>query len=74
MLRQIPEEQIEAFCRYELTPYKTGSLDSAYANRATFGSDMALILRTARVCVKRGKSRQRQPRSLGIYGRHSLLD
>jgi lipopolysaccharide/colanic/teichoic acid biosynthesis glycosyltransferase len=63
MLHQIPEEQIEAFCKYKLTPYKT-NLDFAYAERATFRSDMALILRTAQVCVIRSKARPPQPSAI----------
>jgi lipopolysaccharide/colanic/teichoic acid biosynthesis glycosyltransferase len=63
MLRQIPEEQIEAFCRYKLTPYKT-HLDYEYAERATFGSDLALMMRTAQVCVIRSKARPPQPSQL----------
>jgi lipopolysaccharide/colanic/teichoic acid biosynthesis glycosyltransferase len=63
MLRQIPEEQIEAFCKYKLTPYKT-SLDYAYAERATFRSDVALMLRTAEVCVIRSKAKPPQPASI----------
>jgi lipopolysaccharide/colanic/teichoic acid biosynthesis glycosyltransferase len=63
MLRQIPEEQIEAFCRYKLTPYKT-HLDYEYAERATFGSDLALMLKTAQVCLVRSKARPPQPSAL----------
>lgn len=63
MLRQIPEEQIEAFCKYKLTPYKT-NLDFAYAERATFGSDLALMLRTAQVCVIRSKAKPPQPNAI----------
>jgi lipopolysaccharide/colanic/teichoic acid biosynthesis glycosyltransferase len=63
MLHQIPEEQIEAFCRYKLTPYKT-HLDYEYAERATFGTDLALMLRTAQVCVIRSKARPPQPSEL----------
>jgi lipopolysaccharide/colanic/teichoic acid biosynthesis glycosyltransferase len=63
MLRQVPEEQIEAFCKYKLTPYKI-NLDYAYAERATFRSDLALMLRTAQVCVVRSKARAPQPSSI----------
>lgn len=63
MLRQVPEEQIEAFCRYKLTPYKT-NLDYAYAERATFGTDVALMLRTAQVCVVRSKAKPPQPSAI----------
>ena len=63
MLRQIPEEQIEAFCKYKLTPYKT-HLDFEYAERATFGSDLALMMKTAEVCVIRSKARPPQPSAL----------
>ena len=63
MLRQIPEEQIEAFCKYKLTPYKT-HLDFVYAERATFRSDLALMLRTAQVCVVRSKARPPQPSAI----------
>ena len=63
MLRQIPEEQIEAFCKYKLTPYKT-HLDFEYAERATFRSDLALMLRTAQVCVVRSKARPPQPSAI----------
>lgn len=63
MLRQIPEEQIEAFCKYKLTPYKT-NLDYDYAQRSTFRSDMALMLRTAQVCVVRSKAKPPQPASI----------
>lgn len=63
MLRQIPEEQIEAFCKYKLTPYKT-NLDYAYAERASFGSDLALILRTAEVCLIRSKAKPPQPSTI----------
>ncbi len=63
MLRQIPEEQIEAFCKYKLTPYKT-NLDYEYAERATFASDMALMLRTAEVCLIRSKAKPPQPSML----------
>jgi lipopolysaccharide/colanic/teichoic acid biosynthesis glycosyltransferase len=63
MLHQIPEEQIEAFCKYKLTPYKT-NLDYAYAERATFRSDMALMLRTAQVCVIRSKAKPPQPSAI----------
>ncbi len=63
MLRQVPEEQLEAFCKYKLTPYKT-NLDYAYAERATFGSDVALMLRTAQVCLMRGKAVPPQPSSI----------
>jgi lipopolysaccharide/colanic/teichoic acid biosynthesis glycosyltransferase len=63
MLRQIPEEQIEAFCKYKLTPYKT-HLDYEYAERATFGSDVALMLRTAQVCLMRSKAKPPQPSTL----------
>jgi lipopolysaccharide/colanic/teichoic acid biosynthesis glycosyltransferase len=63
MLRQIPEEQIEAFCKYKLTPYKT-NLDFAYAEQSTFRSDVALMLRTAQVCVIRSKARPPQPSAI----------
>jgi lipopolysaccharide/colanic/teichoic acid biosynthesis glycosyltransferase len=63
MLRQVPEEQIEAFCKYKLTPYKT-NLDFAYAERSTFGSDVALMLRTAQVCVIRSKAKPPQPSAI----------
>ncbi len=63
MLRQVPEEQIEAFCKYKLTPYKT-HLDYDYAGRSTFRSDMALMLRTAQVCVVRSKAKPPQPASI----------
>ena len=63
MLRQIPEEQIEAFCKYKLTPYKA-NLDYEYAERCTFGSDLALMLRTAEVCLIRSKARPPQPSTL----------
>jgi lipopolysaccharide/colanic/teichoic acid biosynthesis glycosyltransferase len=63
MLRQVPEEQIEAFCKYKLTPYKT-NLDYAYAERATLRSDVALMMRTAQVCVIRSKARPPQPASI----------
>ena len=63
MLRQIPEEQIEAFCKYKLTPYKT-NLDFAYAEQATFRTDVALMLRTAQVCVVRSKARPPQPSAI----------
>jgi lipopolysaccharide/colanic/teichoic acid biosynthesis glycosyltransferase len=63
MLRQIPEEQIEAFCKYKLTPYKT-NLDYEYAERATFGSDLALMMRTAEVCLIRSKAKPPQPSTL----------
>jgi lipopolysaccharide/colanic/teichoic acid biosynthesis glycosyltransferase len=63
MLRQIPEEQIEAFCKYKLTPYKT-HLDYEYAERCTFGSDLALMLRTAEVCLIRSKAKPPQPSTL----------
>ena len=63
MLRQMPEEQIEAFCRYKLTPYKT-NLDFDYAQRSTFRTDVALMLRTAQVCVIRSKAKPPQPASL----------
>jgi lipopolysaccharide/colanic/teichoic acid biosynthesis glycosyltransferase len=63
MLRQVPEEQIEAFCKYKLTPYKT-SLDFAYAERATFRSDLALMLRTAQVCMVRSKAKPPQPSAI----------
>jgi lipopolysaccharide/colanic/teichoic acid biosynthesis glycosyltransferase len=63
MLRQVPEEQIEAFCKYKLTPYKT-NLDYAYAERATLRSDVALMMRTAQVCVIRSKARPPQPTSI----------
>ena len=63
MLRQIPEEQIEAFCKYKLTPYKT-NLDFAYAERATFRSDVALMMRTAQVCMVRSKAKPPQPSAI----------
>jgi lipopolysaccharide/colanic/teichoic acid biosynthesis glycosyltransferase len=63
MLHQVPEEQIEAFCKYKLTPYKT-NLDYAYAERATLGSDLALMLRTAQVCVIRSKAKPPQPSAI----------
>jgi lipopolysaccharide/colanic/teichoic acid biosynthesis glycosyltransferase len=63
MLRQVPEEQIEAFCKYKLTPYKT-NLDYAYAEQATFRSDMALMLRTAQVCLFRSKAKPPQPSAI----------
>jgi lipopolysaccharide/colanic/teichoic acid biosynthesis glycosyltransferase len=63
MLRQIPEEQLEAFCKYKLTPYKT-QLDYAYAERATWSSDLWLMMRTAAVCIVRAKARPPQPSSL----------
>jgi lipopolysaccharide/colanic/teichoic acid biosynthesis glycosyltransferase len=63
MLRQIPEEQIEAFCKYKLTPYKA-NLDFEYAERATFRSDVALMLRTAQVCMVRSKARPPQPSAI----------
>lgn len=63
MLRQIPEEQLEAFCRYKLTPYKT-QLDYEYAERATLSSDLALMLRTAEACLVRAKARPPQPSTL----------
>jgi lipopolysaccharide/colanic/teichoic acid biosynthesis glycosyltransferase len=63
MLRQVPEEQIEAFCKYKLTPYKT-NLDFAYAERATFRSDVALMLRTAQVCMVRSKAKPPQPSAI----------
>jgi lipopolysaccharide/colanic/teichoic acid biosynthesis glycosyltransferase len=63
MLRQVPEEQIEAFCKYKLTPYKT-HLDYEYAERATFRTDLALMMRTAQVCVVRSKARPPQPSEL----------
>jgi lipopolysaccharide/colanic/teichoic acid biosynthesis glycosyltransferase len=63
MLRQIPEEQLEAFCRYKLTPYKT-QLDYEYAERATLFSDLALMLRTAEACLVRAKARPPQPSTL----------
>ncbi len=63
MLRQIPEEQIEAFCKYKLTPYKT-NLDYEYAERCTFGSDLGLMLRTAEVCLIRSKAKPPQPSTL----------
>lgn len=64
MLRQVPEEQIEAFCKYKLTPYKT-NLDYAYAEQASLGSDLALMLRTAQVCVIRSKAKPPQPSAIG---------
>jgi lipopolysaccharide/colanic/teichoic acid biosynthesis glycosyltransferase len=63
MLRQVPEEQIEAFCKYKLTPYKI-HLDFAYAERATFRSDVALMLRTAQVCMVRSKAKPPQPSAI----------
>jgi lipopolysaccharide/colanic/teichoic acid biosynthesis glycosyltransferase len=63
MLRQIPEEQIEAFCKYKLTPYKT-NLDYEYAERATLASDLGLMLRTAEVCLIRSKAKPPQPSAL----------
>ncbi len=60
MLRQIPEEQLEAFCKYKLTPYKT-QLDYEYAERATLSSDLGLMLRTAQACLMRAKFRPPQP-------------
>ena len=63
MLRQIPEEQVEAFCKYKLTPYKT-QLDCEYAERASFSSDAKLMLRTAQACLIRSKAQPPQPSSL----------
>ena len=63
MLRQIPEEQLEAFCRYKLTPYKT-QLDYEYAERATWTTDLVLMVRTAEACLVRAKFRPPPPSSL----------
>jgi lipopolysaccharide/colanic/teichoic acid biosynthesis glycosyltransferase len=63
MLRQVPEEQLEAFCVNTLTPYKA-RLDFNYAEDATLSTDLQLLCKTAQVCLCRNKSDLPQPSSL----------
>jgi lipopolysaccharide/colanic/teichoic acid biosynthesis glycosyltransferase len=63
MLRQLPDEKLEAFCVNTLTPYKA-RLDFNYAEDATLATDLQLLYKTAQVCLCRSKSELPQPASL----------
>ncbi len=63
MLRQLPDEKLEAFCVNTLTPYKA-RLDFNYAEDATLATDLQLLYKTAQVCLCRSKCELPQPASL----------
>jgi lipopolysaccharide/colanic/teichoic acid biosynthesis glycosyltransferase len=51
MLSEIPEDQLEEFYCTELLPAKV-RLDSDYARRATFSSDLVILLRTLGAIIR----------------------
>ena len=51
MLSEIPQERLEEFYCTELLPAKV-RLDTDYARRATFSSDVIILLRTLRAIIR----------------------